>query len=707
MINRRGICGAGVALFLTSLALCWQGDRYHVTQDDAFTAFMYSKNLATGNGLTFNPGERVEGYTNFLWVLIMTLPHLFLSDIPLVANFLALLCTVATVVLVYFYGNNLRPQRPMVFALVAPVLLATNGALAFWTFSGMETALFTLLLNAGVCRYIRDLRETTHSQWTGAFFGLAALTRPEGLLVFGLTGLHHLTIARPRTTAALSQWFRWTIPFFILVVPHFAFRYSYYEQLLPNTFYAKSAPRAIALQHGIEYTWDFLSACGLWGLILITSLTLLGRRRRRLGSYATLILWTYTAYIVLVGGDVLGAHRFYIPLLPLFCLTLQEGIYEMARRLPACGRGLRSSLAPAITGVVFSVTGGIVWHTYTGLDEKILELRRLVVSHNDKLYGLVAYINDQPDARKLVIATSAIGIPKYFSTARVIDLLGLTDAEVAHSSETIGGLDAPSILRRQLTDYVLAQEPDIFFFITGAKPHHIAEKALFLSRRFRQHYYMTYMGDELPAYARKKRVHLVAESKHRHIAFIADFSEGISHQGRDWGVAKRAFTRCLETAPTDFAYPVQYLGQIAMIHGHTEEARTHFAHALAIDDHCVKALANLAYIDLKIGRPQAAIPYARRAVALSPHSLYSQFILGLTALANNLPEEALASFQQVAAKKGVNQQEASFFVGVAFKNLGQTQQARIAWEAVLAKEPDHERAALALSQLNITNSTGQ
>ncbi|MFQ5608360.1 MAG: hypothetical protein ACE5GA_10465, partial [Candidatus Zixiibacteriota bacterium] len=41
--------------------------------DDAFISFRYAKNLADGLGLVFNAGEYVEGYTNFLWTLIMTL----------------------------------------------------------------------------------------------------------------------------------------------------------------------------------------------------------------------------------------------------------------------------------------------------------------------------------------------------------------------------------------------------------------------------------------------------------------------------------------------------------------------------------------------------------------------------------------------------------------------------------------------------------
>jgi hypothetical protein len=47
---------------------------FHLDQwgfDDAFTSYRYAENLVQGHGLVFNPGERVEGYSNFLYVLIM------------------------------------------------------------------------------------------------------------------------------------------------------------------------------------------------------------------------------------------------------------------------------------------------------------------------------------------------------------------------------------------------------------------------------------------------------------------------------------------------------------------------------------------------------------------------------------------------------------------------------------------------------------
>ena len=40
-------------------------------QDDAYISFRYARNLADGFGLVWNIGERVEGYTNFLWTLLM------------------------------------------------------------------------------------------------------------------------------------------------------------------------------------------------------------------------------------------------------------------------------------------------------------------------------------------------------------------------------------------------------------------------------------------------------------------------------------------------------------------------------------------------------------------------------------------------------------------------------------------------------------
>ena len=51
----------------TLTALFW-------AQDDAYISFRFARNLVRGHGLVFNVGERVEGYTNFLWTVISAIP---------------------------------------------------------------------------------------------------------------------------------------------------------------------------------------------------------------------------------------------------------------------------------------------------------------------------------------------------------------------------------------------------------------------------------------------------------------------------------------------------------------------------------------------------------------------------------------------------------------------------------------------------------
>src|SRR3990172_13263565 len=69
--------------------------------DDAYITFRYSKNLASGNGPVYNVGEKVEGYTNFLWMLILAL-GLFISpsiDVSLLSKVIGTLCSIGTIFL--------------------------------------------------------------------------------------------------------------------------------------------------------------------------------------------------------------------------------------------------------------------------------------------------------------------------------------------------------------------------------------------------------------------------------------------------------------------------------------------------------------------------------------------------------------------------------------------------------------------------------
>jgi len=66
--NRRWLILGSWMLAWAALA-CWRWSREPYLLDDAFISFRYARNLVEGHGLVYNPGERVEGYTNLLWTL--------------------------------------------------------------------------------------------------------------------------------------------------------------------------------------------------------------------------------------------------------------------------------------------------------------------------------------------------------------------------------------------------------------------------------------------------------------------------------------------------------------------------------------------------------------------------------------------------------------------------------------------------------------
>src|SRR5206468_5817414 len=67
---QRVLAGTLVAILAAALlAQLWAS--LGSTQDDAFISYRYARNLAEGNGLVYNSGERVEGYTNFLWTVLL------------------------------------------------------------------------------------------------------------------------------------------------------------------------------------------------------------------------------------------------------------------------------------------------------------------------------------------------------------------------------------------------------------------------------------------------------------------------------------------------------------------------------------------------------------------------------------------------------------------------------------------------------------
>ncbi|TNF77639.1 MAG: hypothetical protein EP299_04445 [Acidobacteria bacterium] len=162
-MKRIGTCpqfswGAVVLAVLVTLGLGVSFARHFdlAPVDDAFISLRYATNWARGAGLVFNPGEVVEGYTNFLEVAVLTVaiktgvePVVAMTSIGWVS--LGLLAGIFTA----FTLRHLVPGRPVVAATMGVVAML-NPVLLSWASSGMESLLYAALLLATAAAILED-----------------------------------------------------------------------------------------------------------------------------------------------------------------------------------------------------------------------------------------------------------------------------------------------------------------------------------------------------------------------------------------------------------------------------------------------------------------------------------------------------------------------------------------------------------------------
>ena len=400
---------AALLLVQASYGLC--------TQDDAYISFRYAQNLVDGHGLVFNPGERVEGYTNFLWTVLFA-PFLALGLDPApVSTSLGMLTSA-----LLLWGTWEAAER----AWLAPVLVASFAGLSLEGVQGLETAFYAFC----VVMAVRGGRG-----W-GVWAGVAALTRPEGYAVFGVLWL----LRRSWMDALL---------FGLLTVPHLGFRVAYYGDIVPNTFHAKvgdpSQLAGTAAERGVRYlmrtTWTcvplMLGWAGGMGLLLRRPRTVLvpGILRDALA-----LLAFFSVYVVAVGGDFKGTGRFFIPMLPLLALLAARGLRGVPRWM---GPGL------AVAAVAWSLPHFAKMQYFAERFAGELQTRRMA---GERLAEVAP-----PDT---LIAVHAAGVLPFYAGRPTLDMWGLNDAHIARAEVDDFGKGTAGHERHDY-DYVLSRKPDL------------------------------------------------------------------------------------------------------------------------------------------------------------------------------------------------------------------------------------------------------
>ncbi len=407
--------------------------------DDALISMRYAWNLAQGHGLVWNPGERVEGYSNLLTTLLMAL---FCTVFDRRTACLAVALTgVATVLAAAYVTCRLAARLAGPGRATCPPALALASALTFyplsyWSLSGMETGLVTVLFLGALLATERwaETGRDRYSIATGLALGLLCVARPDGVLLAAIGGLGFAHVARRRDG---SSWWRrvWPVAGVALIPPaiQLLVRLAYYRSLVPNTYVLKLGllPLGERLRNGLGFVRPFWPAA----LTLLAALGFALRRRpSRLAWVATTSLLTLLAYQVAVGGDPWRYWRIVTPAVPLAMAVGAHGLWTAMVRGGASPAGRMVQRAVALT----ILACGLAVLNAPFLQEATFRQRPYQWEGNVRNVRVAEALGEilGPDAS---VGVYWAGSVPYYTELKAVDFLGKTDPVIARTAPDLSG----------------------------------------------------------------------------------------------------------------------------------------------------------------------------------------------------------------------------------------------------------------------------
>jgi len=456
--------------------------------DDAYISYRYAANWIAGQGLVWNPGEWVEGFSNPLWTLAVAAGMRLGAEPRTFGHALGVAGGIGVLLATWLLARALLPSSRRALAAAAVWPVSASVALVHWSTAGLETSLFVAFEIAALACY-------AHARigLCLVFLLLGTCTRLDGVLLAAvLLGFHVLPRWR---TGGWTVW-RPALVYAAFVLATFVLRWLYYGTLLPNTYYAKVG--GVPLWMGLEYGRSFFAT----GPVFLLPLAGLAIARDRRAAPAAVFAVCTGLYVLRIGGDAFPHGRFLLPLLPVLSALALAGLSRAFDLRPAIAFALAPSLLlatawpiwgtlpPALAAavVVGTALGWLVWQRpprpgrlaaagtafaiglglalhasgplATSQRERSLQREwRLAARGEEEQQRRVALLATR--ARPELVAAGAIGAFGFYSRLPVLDILGLVDAHIArrHVPASAKGLPVPGHSRSD-ADYVLSREPD-------------------------------------------------------------------------------------------------------------------------------------------------------------------------------------------------------------------------------------------------------
>jgi hypothetical protein len=373
--------------------------------DDAYITYRYAQNFAAGEGLVYNPGEAAsEGFTSPLWFLLLSLGAKIVP-MGLLPFFSTALGVLAYLGLLLVMARASRTE-PRVVRLLGMLALALWPGLVFYASTGLETLLFVLCVLVFQCA---ALELVPRKLGLAAAF-LSIWVRPEGgwlIVVLLVSFLPFSEVRRQLFSKRIVCLVTALIAGGALVT---GVRWLLFADIFPNTFYAK-LPDYL---EGLHYLKGFILS---WPGMMLTAMALLGAllgELRQRSFFLAALAWMVAP--VLEGGDWMPHDRFLLPAV-VFLVLAALGVAHAPQKLLRRGAG---ALALVLAGL-------LGW-------QDLSIARRVQISYDSTVMREMWIAKWAGENGVTSLASVDIGVLGYYSGARLIDVVGLTDRRIARSA---------------------------------------------------------------------------------------------------------------------------------------------------------------------------------------------------------------------------------------------------------------------------------
>ena len=322
--------------------------------DDAYITFRTVGNFIDGHGLTWNPSERVQAYTNPLWMFAVSALYFVTHEVFYTSLMFSVAVSVAAVwVLIR------RISAAADSALIGVLLLINSKAFVDYSTSGLENPLSHLIVAGFAAIYVGARTGERKLLLLSAVAALGMVNRMDTVLLFVPALVFAAwSIDRRRAVAAVIIGFT---PFVIWEL----FSLLYYGFLFPNTAYAKlntGIPVPELAIQGLYYLMDSAAVDPLTLLTIATALALPWVKRARKLSPLAIGILLYLFYIVYIGGDFMSGRFLSAPMFAaVILLVIAHPFRGFVKSVVTAAAillvGLTSSFPPLLSGIEYGADG--------------------------------------------------------------------------------------------------------------------------------------------------------------------------------------------------------------------------------------------------------------------------------------------------------------------------------------------------------------